>query len=190
MKTDNPAIQNLIKQLLVQIGENPNRQGLEKTPLRVARMFDFLTTGYHVSLDSIVNGALFEEDYDEMVCVTDIRFYSLCEHHLLPFFGTVHVGYIPEGKLIGLSKIPRMVDMFARRLQLQERLTQQIAACLADVLKPKGVGVVVEAQHLCMQMRGVEKQDSCAITSAMRGVFKENVRTRNEFMSLIRHRKQ
>jgi GTP cyclohydrolase I len=180
-------MEELIRELLKKMGENPEREGLKKTPARASRMFDFLTSGYRTSLDSIINGAIFEEDYDEMVCVTDIRFYSLCEHHLLPFFGKAHVGYIPDGRLIGLSKIPRIVDMFAQRLQLQERLTQQIAQCLADVLKPKGVGVVLEAEHLCMQMRGVEKQDSFAITSAMRGVFKENARTRSEFMSLIHH---
>lgn len=178
-------MQDLIGKLLEKMGEDPERQGLKKTPERVSRMFEFLTAGYRTSLDSIVNGAIFKEDYDEMVCVTDIRFYSLCEHHLLPFLGKAHVGYIPDGQLIGLSKIPRIVDLFAQRLQLQERLTQQIAQCLADVLKPKGVGVVLEAEHLCMQMRGVQKHDSFAITSAMRGVFKENARTRSEFMSLI-----
>jgi len=180
-------MENLIREILKSIGEDPEREGLRKTPHRVAAMYEFLTQGYRATTDSIINGAIFEEDYDEMVCVSDIRFYSLCEHHLLPFFGKAHVGYIPDGKLIGLSKIPRIVDMFAHRLQIQERLTQQIAQCLADALHPKGVGVVIEAEHLCMQMRGVEKQDSFAITSAMRGVFKENVRTRNEFISLIRH---
>jgi GTP cyclohydrolase I len=180
-------MQDLIRKLLEKLGDDPEREGLIKTPERVSRMYEFLTAGYRTSLDSIVNGAIFEEDYDEMVCVTDIRFYSLCEHHLLPFFGRAHVGYIPDGRLIGLSKIPRIVDMFAHRLQLQERLTQQIAQSIADVLNPRGVGVVLEAEHLCMQMRGVQKQDSFAITSAMRGVFKENARTRSEFMSLIHH---
>jgi len=178
-------MQDLIRNLLVRIGEDPEREGLKRTPERVAGMYEFLTSGYRTSLDSIVNGAIFNEDYDEMVCVADIQFYSLCEHHLLPFFGKVHVGYIPEGRVIGLSKIPRIVDMFSRRLQLQERLTQEIARCIADVIQPRGVGVVVEAAHLCMQMRGVQKQDSLALTSAMRGVFKENARTRAEFMSLI-----
>ncbi len=181
-------MEKLIREILKKMGEDPEREGLRKTPLRVATMYEFLTQGYHTAPDAIINDAIFEEDYDEMVCVSDIQFYSLCEHHLLPFFGKAHVGYIPDGKLIGLSKIPRIVDMFAHRLQLQERLTQQIAQCLADALRPRGVGVVIEAEHLCMQMRGVEKQDSFAITSAMRGVFKENVRTRNEFISLIRHR--
>jgi len=180
-------MENLIREILKRMGEDPEREGLRKTPHRVSAMYEFLTQGYRATPDSIINGAVFKEDYDEMVCVSDIQFYSLCEHHLLPFFGKVHVGYIPDGKLIGLSKIPRIVDMFAHRLQIQERLTQQIAQCLADALQPRGVGVVIEAEHLCMQMRGVEKQDSFAITSAMRGVFKENVRTRNEFISLIRH---
>ncbi len=178
-------MQNLIKELLRKIGEDPERAGLRRTPARVEKMYEFLTAGYRTDLKSIINGAIFEEKYDEIICVSDIKFYSLCEHHLLPFFGKAHVGYIPDGKVIGLSKIPRIVDMFARRLQLQERLTQQIARCLEDVLHPKGVGVVIEAEHLCMQMRGVEKQDSVAITSAMRGIFRENSRTRAEFMSLI-----
>ena len=180
-------MEKLVRELLEEIGENPDREGLVKTPRRVAAMYEFLTSGYHTSLDSIVNQAIFEEEYDEMVCVTNIEMYSLCEHHLLPFIGKAHVGYIPDGRLIGLSKIPRIVEIFSRRLQLQERLTQEIAHSIDDVLQPKGVGVVIEAQHLCMQMRGVEKQGSMAVTSAMRGVFKENARTRNEFMSLIHH---
>lgn len=180
-------IEDLTRKLLIKLGEDPERQGLKKTPERVARMYEFLTSGYNTSLESIVNEAIFCEDYDEMVCVTDIRFYSMCEHHLLPFFGRAHVGYIPDGRLIGLSKIPRIVELFSRRFQLQERLTEQIAECINDVLNPKGVGVVMEARHMCMQMRGVEKEDAVATTSAMRGVFKENARTRNEFLSLIHH---
>jgi len=180
-------MKDIVRKLLIEIGENPERQGLRKTPERVESMYQFLTSGYHTSLDAIVNGAIFEEDYDEMVCVTNIQFYSLCEHHLIPFFGKAHVGYIPDGRLIGLSKIPRIVDLFARRLQIQERLTQQIAQCLADILKPRGVGVVIEAEHLCMQMRGVEKHRSRAVTSALRGILKTNERTRNELMSLIQH---
>jgi len=184
---DKSDMRDLVKKMLAGMGDDPNREGLRKTPERVASMYEFLTSGYQTSLEELVNGAIFEEEYDEMVCVANIRFYSLCEHHMLPFFGRAHVGYIPDRRLIGLSKIPRIVDAFARRLQLQERLTQQIAQCLADLLKPKGVGVVIEAEHLCMQMRGVQKQDSHAVTSAMRGVFKTNERTRHEFMSLIQH---
>ncbi|MCX6998692.1 MAG: GTP cyclohydrolase I FolE [Candidatus Sumerlaeota bacterium] len=181
------GMKELIRKMIVRMGEDPKRQGLKKTPERVAEMFAFLTSGYRTSLEEIINGAIYREDYDEMVCVANIQFYSLCEHHLIPFFGKAHVAYIPDGRLIGLSKIPRIVDMYARRLQLQERLTQQIAQSLADILKPKGVGVVLEAEHLCIQMRGVQKQKSMAVTSAMRGVFKDNLRVRNEFLSLIQH---
>lgn len=176
---------NLVKQLLVQIGENPNREGLLKTPERIARAWEYLTNGYGKDVDEIMNKAVFKEKYDEMVIVKNIDFYSMCEHHLLPFFGKVHVAYIPNGKIIGLSKIPRLVEIFARRLQVQERLTQQIADTLNEYLQPDGVGVVIEAMHMCMMMRGVEKQNSVATTSAMHGSFKEDQRTREEFLTLI-----
>jgi len=175
----------LIRELLIEIGENPDREGLLKTPERVAKAFEFLTRGYQQDVDEIMNKAIFTEKYDEMVIVKDIDFYSMCEHHMLPFFGKAHVAYIPNGKIIGLSKIPRLVDIFARRLQVQERLTQQIADTLNEYLKPDGVGVVIEAMHMCMMMRGVEKQNSIATTSAMHGSFKEDERTRNEFLRLI-----
>lgn len=177
---------NLVRELLIEIGENPEREGLIKTPERVAKAFEFLTRGYQQNLDEIMNKAIFTEKYDEMVIVKDIDFYSMCEHHLLPFFGKAHVAYIPNGKIIGLSKIPRLVDYFARRLQVQERLTQQIADTLNEYLKPDGVGVVIEAMHMCMMMRGVEKQNSIATTSAMHGSFKEDERTRAEFLTLIK----
>lgn len=176
---------NLVKQLLVQIGENPNREGLLKTPERVARAWEYLTNGYGKDVDEIMNKAVFKEKYDEMVIVKNIDFYSMCEHHLLPFFGKVHVAYIPDGKIIGLSKIPRLVEIFSRRLQVQERLTQQIADTLNQYLQPDGVGVVIEAMHMCMMMRGVEKQNSVATTSAMHGSFKRDQRTREEFLTLI-----
>lgn len=178
-------IESLIKELLIEIGEDPKREGLVKTPERVAKAWQFLANGYEEDLESIINDAIFREDYDEMVTVKDIDFFSLCEHHLLPFFGKAHVSYIPNGKIIGLSKIPRIVDMFGRRLQVQERMTHQIAETINDVLSPKGVAVVLEGQHMCMQMRGVEKQNSLATTSTMLGRFRESVRTRNEFMYLI-----
>lgn len=177
---------NLIKQLLLEIGENPDREGLIKTPERVARAYEFLTRGYHQDVNEIMNKAIFTERYDEMVIVKDIDFYSMCEHHLLPFFGKAHIAYIPNGKIIGLSKIPRLVEIFARRLQVQERLTQQIADTLNEYLKPDGVGVVIEAMHMCMMMRGVEKQNSIATTSAMHGSFKDDERTRSEFLTLIK----
>lgn len=177
---------NLVRELLIEIGENPEREGLIKTPERVAKAFEFLTRGYQQNLDEIMNKAIFTEKYDEMVIVKDIDFYSMCEHHMLPFFGKAHVAYIPNGKIIGLSKIPRLVDYFARRLQVQERLTQQIADTLNEYLKPDGVGVVIEAMHMCMMMRGVEKQNSIATTSAMHGSFKEDERTRAEFLTLIK----
>lgn len=177
---------NLVRELLIEIGENPEREGLIKTPERVAKAFEFLTRGYQQNLDEIMNKAIFTEKYDEMVIVKDIDFYSMCEHHMLPFFGKAHVAYIPNGKIIGLSKIPRLVDFFARRLQVQERLTQQIADTLNEYLKPDGVGVVIEAMHMCMMMRGVEKQNSIATTSAMHGSFKEDERTRAEFLTLIK----
>ncbi len=181
------AIAGLIRQVLAHLGEDPERDGLQKTPDRVEQALRFLTEGYEKRVDDVVNGALFDVEYDEMVIVRDIEFFSLCEHHLLPFFGTMHVAYIPSKKVLGLSKIPRIVDMFARRLQVQERLTQQVAQCLMEVLEPEGVGVVCEARHLCMMMRGVEKQHSGAITSAMLGSFRDDKATREELLSLIGH---
>jgi GTP cyclohydrolase I len=182
-------IESLVGELLTQIGENPNREGLLKTPSRVAKSWDFLSSGYRQDINSIINDAIFYEDYDEMVTIRDIDFFSLCEHHLLPFFGKAHVAYIPNGKVVGLSKIPRIVEMFGRRLQLQERMTQNIAETLNDVLEPKGVAVVLEAKHMCMQMRGVEKQNSFATTSFMTGLFREDARTRKEFLDIISMRK-
>lgn len=179
------SIEELTRELLWQVGEDPDREGLVKTPQRVARAWKFLTHGYHLDIQSVINNAVFEEQVDEMVVVTDIEFFSLCEHHLLPFYGKAHVGYIPNGKVIGLSKIPRLVEMFCRRLQLQERMTFQIADAIEEAIQPAGVAVVTEAEHLCMMMRGVEKTTSNTITSAMRGVFRTNRLTRNEFMSYI-----
>ena len=176
----------LISRMLVRLGEDPDREGLKRTPLRVAKAMDFLTSGYGQTVDDVVSDALFSEDAREMVVVKDIEFYSLCEHHMLPFFGRAHVGYLPNGKVIGLSKIARVVDLFARRLQVQERLTTQIADGLADALGALGVGVVLEASHACMMMRGVQKQSSTTTTSAMRGSFESSTRTRAEFMSFIR----
>jgi GTP cyclohydrolase I len=181
----NPRIVELISELLTEISEDPQREGLVRTPLRSARAWDDLTAGYHTNIDTLINGAIFEEKYDEIVAVKQISFFSLCEHHLLPFYGYCSVAYIPNGRVIGLSKLPRIVDMFARRLQVQERLTQQIAQTLNDVLQPKGVAVVMEGYHMCMMMRGVEKQDSRTITSEMIGAFKNNPQTRAEFMSLM-----
>src|SRR5205085_9275806 len=178
--------EDLVSALLCRVGEDLNREGLLHTPQRGARSLEFLTSGYGADLDDVVNGAVFAEDYSEMVLVKDIELYSLCEHHLLPFFGKAHVAYIPDGRLIGLSKLPRLVDVFARRLQVQERLTTEIAETIQRVIEPQGVGVVVEARHLCMMMRGVEKQHSAAVTSAMFGVFREEHETREEFLSLIR----
>ena len=186
MKEDNLVeLEKITKNLLDQIGEDSNREGLLKTPKRVAKSWKFLTQGYHVELDEIINGAIFHEKYDEMVTVNNIDFYSICEHHLIPFFGKAHVAYIPNGKVVGLSKIPRIVEVFSRRLQLQERMTQQIANTLKDTLSPKGVAVVLEAQHMCMKMRGVEKQNSHATTSFMTGLFREDERTRREFLDII-----
>lgn len=182
---DDESIADLMQKILLKIGEDPERQGLVRTPQRADKALRFLTSGYHTDIQSIVNGALFDEKCDEMVVVKDIEFYSMCEHHLLPFFGTMHVAYLPNNKVIGLSKIPRIVDMFARRLQLQERLTHQVAESLQDVLKPKGVGVICEARHFCMMMRGVEKQHSGTVTSAMLGGFRERKETRDEFLSLV-----
>ena len=179
-------MQELVRQLLAAIGENPDREGLVDTPKRVEKALRFLTSGYDASVDEVLNNALFTVDYSEMVIVKDIDFYSLCEHHLLPFFGKCHVAYIPSTKVIGLSKIPRLVDVFSRRLQVQERLTSQIADTILRTVSPIGVAVVMEATHLCMSMRGVEKQNSFAVTSAMLGVFRENARTRMEFLELIK----
>ena len=179
-------MQEEIKKILVELGENPEREGLLKTPERVERSFRFLTRGYGQTLEDIVHGALFEAESDDMVIVRDIEFYSMCEHHMLPFFGKCHVGYIPKKQIIGVSKIARIVDMFARRFQVQERMTKQIAHAIADILDAEGVGVVVEAQHLCMRMRGVEKQNSIMTTSSMLGSFRRELATRNEFTRLIR----
>jgi GTP cyclohydrolase I len=178
-----------IRSILTKIGEDPSRDGLADTPKRVDRALRFLTSGYRMNADEILNRALFDVAYDEMVIVRDIETFSLCEHHLLPFFGKCHVGYIPNGRVIGLSKIPRLVDMYARRLQVQERLTMQIAETINEKIRPRGVAVVIEAQHLCMIMRGVEKQNSIAVTSSMIGVFKDKQDTRNEFLNLVRIQK-
>jgi GTP cyclohydrolase I len=183
------GIEPLIAGLLKEIGEDPGRDGLERTPARVAKAMRFFTQGYAQEPLEILNDALFDVTYDEMVIVKDIDFYSLCEHHLLPFFGRAHVAYIPNGKVVGLSKIPRVVEMFARRLQVQERLTTQIAETLEQVLRPKGVAVVIESIHLCMMMRGVESQNASAITSSIRGEFERDSKTRSEFMNLIRSRR-
>jgi GTP cyclohydrolase I len=180
------TMQELVREFLVRLGEEPGRDGLHRTPERVTQAWKYLTKGYDQDPAVVLNGALFAVDYDEMVIVKDIEMFSLCEHHLLPFFGKVHVAYIPNGKVIGLSKIPRLVDVFARRLQVQERLTTQIAETIQKAIEPKGVAVVIEARHLCMMMRGVEKQHSAAVTSAMLGGFRSSQRTREEFLSLIR----
>jgi GTP cyclohydrolase IA len=179
-------MQEIIRQLLAELGEDPSREGLLNTPKRVEKALKFLTGGYSADVDATLNNALFSVDYNEMVIVRDIDFYSLCEHHLLPFFGKCHVAYIPQGKVLGLSKIPRLVDIFARRLQIQERLTNQIAETICQKIDPLGVAVVMEATHLCMSMRGVEKQNSVAATSAMLGVFRDDARTRAEFLELIK----
>jgi len=179
-------MQDLVRQMLAGLGEDPDREGLLSTPRRVEKSLKFLTSGYAVNIDTLINQALFTVDYSEMVIVKDIDFYSLCEHHLLPFFGTCHVAYLPRTKVIGLSKIPRIVDAFSRRLQVQERLTNQIASTIQDAIDPLGVAVVMEGTHLCMAMRGVEKQKSAAVTSAMLGTFREDARTRTEFLTLIR----
>lgn len=186
---DLEKLEENVKSIITEIGEDLNRQGLIKTPHRVAKAYEFLTQGYNKKIENVLNGAVFEEKYDEMVIVKDIDFYSLCEHHLLPFYGKVHIAYIPNGKIVGLSKIPRIVDVFARRLQVQERLTQEIADTIQDYLSPQGVGVVAEAYHMCMMMRGVQKQNSITITSAMHGIFKSDARTRSEFTDLISHRR-
>jgi GTP cyclohydrolase I len=181
-------MQDLITRLLVELGEDPSREGLVRTPKRVEKAMKFLTSGYEANVDEILNGALFTVDYSEMVIVRDIDFYSLCEHHLLPFFGKCHVAYLPNGRVIGLSKLPRLVDIFARRLQLQERMTNEIAETIRQKINPLGVAVVCEGTHLCMAMRGVEKQNSYTITSAMLGAFRESARTRMEFLELLKHR--
>lgn len=182
---NNDKLKELTYNLLTEIGENPEREGLKSTPRRVAEAYRFLTNGYSKDIKEVVNGAVFNEKYDEMVIVKDIDFFSLCEHHLLPFYGRVHVAYVPNGKIVGLSKIPRIVEVFARRLQVQERMTQQIADTLDECLNPSGVAVVTEAYHMCMMMRGVEKQNSSATASAVHGIFKEDSKTRTEFFNLI-----
>jgi len=181
-------MQEYIKGILKGLGEDPQREGLMKTPMRVEKSLKFLTSGYKKDITEILNGALFEEKYDEMIISKDIDIFSLCEHHLLPFFGKCHIAYIPDGKIIGLSKIPRIVEVFSRRLQVQERLTTQIANSLYEILKPQGVGVVIEARHLCMIMRGVEKLNTVITTSSLLGCFKDDVNTRSEFMNLIKEK--
>ena len=180
------SVQQIYAELLARIGEDPQRNGLLATPRRMEKSMAFLTHGYTQSVEEVLHGALFDVDYDEKVIVKDIEFYSLCEHHLLPFFGRAHIAYVPNGKVVGLSKIPRIVDVFARRLQVQERLTRQIADAIEDAIHPQGVAVVMEAQHLCMMMRGVQKQDSATVTSAMLGAFKTQTQTRTEFLTLVR----
>jgi GTP cyclohydrolase I len=180
------STQELYRELLSRIGEDPTRDGLLRTPERMEKSMAFLTRGYKMDVTEVLHNALFDVDYDEMVIVKDIEFFSQCEHHLLPFFGKAHIAYVPEGKVIGLSKIPRLVDVFSRRLQVQERLTRQIGEAITEAIHPQGVAVILEAQHLCMMMRGVEKQHSSTVTSAMLGVFKTQLQTRNEFLSLVR----
>jgi GTP cyclohydrolase I len=187
-KPEDSPIAPLIQELLVRLGEDPDRDGLRSTPQRVDKALKFLTSGYQMDITKIVNGALYEVKYDEMVVVKDIEFFSLCEHHMLPFYGKMHVAYLPESKVIGLSKIPRIVDAFARRLQIQERLTQEVAQTIQEIIKPLGVGVICEARHFCMMMRGVEKQHSGAMTSAMLGAFRDRKETRDEFLALVNHR--
>ena len=182
------SIADLVRKMIVKLGEDPDREGLRKTPERFEKALRFLTSGYQENVDQLLNGATFSVAYDEMVIVKDIEFFSMCEHHLLPFFGKVHIAYLPNKKVIGLSKVARLVNMFARRMQIQERLTSQIAQALEEKIDPQGVGVIVEARHLCMQMRGVEKQHSKAVTSAMLGAFRHNKQTRDEFLALVRRR--
>jgi GTP cyclohydrolase IA len=186
---DGHAIADHVREIIKLLGEDPNREGLRKTPERFERALRFLTGGYHQNLDHVLNGATFAVAYDEMVIVKDIEFFSLCEHHLLPFFGKAHVAYLPNKRVLGLSKIARLVNMFARRLQIQERLTSQVAQAIEEKIAPQGVGVIIEARHLCMQMRGVEKQHGLAVTSAMLGAFRHNQQTRDEFLALIRPRR-
>ena len=185
VKTDRPDIRQEIRRILTAIGEDPDRPALSRTPERVHEALHWLTRGYEMSVEEVVGKGVFEEAHEEMILVRDIELYSLCEHHLLPFFGRAHVAYIPDGRLIGLSKLPRIVEIFARRLQVQERLTDQVADAVMEVLKPQGVGVVIEAAHLCMMMRGVEKQNSRTVTSAVRGLFRTDSRTRSEFLRLV-----
>ncbi|MDE3018987.1 MAG: GTP cyclohydrolase I FolE [Nitrospirota bacterium] len=185
-RTHEAELRDVVKRLLTLLGEDPSRHGLEKTPERVEKALRFMTQGYKQNIDHLLNEALFPLEYDEMVIVKDIDFFSMCEHHMLPFFGRCHVGYLPRRKVVGLSKIPRIVDMFSRRLQVQERLTVQIAEAIQEKLKPEGVGVVMEARHLCMMMRGVEKQNTIAVTSSMLGAFRTQQQTREEFLKLIR----
>ncbi|MGH7700735.1 MAG: GTP cyclohydrolase I FolE [Gemmatimonadales bacterium] len=180
-----PAFGALVRDILTRLGENPDRDGLRATPARVEASLKWLTRGYGISVEDVIGDALYEEPHENMVCVRDIEIYSLCEHHLLPFFGKAHVAYLPNGRIVGLSKIPRVVEVFARRLQVQERLTDEVADALMRVLQPHGVGVVIEAYHLCMMMRGVEKQNSKTVTSAMRGAFRDDAKTRDEFLRLV-----
>jgi GTP cyclohydrolase IA len=184
--TGGESIAELARKMIVQLGEDPDREGLRKTPERFAKALQFLTSGYAQNVDKLLNGATFSVAYDEMVIVKDIEFFSLCEHHLLPFFGRVHIAYLPNKRVVGLSKLARLVNMYARRMQIQERLTSQIASAIEEKIDPQGVGVIVEARHLCMQMRGVEKQHGKAVTSAMLGAFRHNKQTRDEFLSLVR----
>ncbi|HPO91243.1 MAG TPA: GTP cyclohydrolase I FolE [Victivallales bacterium] len=179
-------MQEEIRKILIAIGENPEREGLKDTPKRVEKSLQFLTSGYKQNIEELINGAIFSEDCNDMIIIKNIEFYSLCEHHMLPFYGKCHIGYIPDGKVFGVSKLARLVDCFSRRLQLQERLTRQIADTILKTIKPLGVGVVMQAQHMCMTMRGVEKQDSLMLTSAMLGVFRSSYNTRNEFLNLIK----
>jgi GTP cyclohydrolase IA len=188
-EADEMALEKAYREVLARIGEDADRDGLKRTPERMAKSIQFLTRGYHENPEQLLRGALFDVDYDEMVIVKDIEMFSLCEHHMLPFFGKVHVAYLPKGRVIGLSKIPRLVDTFARRLQVQERLTKQIADSIQEAIQPIGVGVVIEARHLCMMMRGVEKQHSATVTSSMLGAFRQEHETREEFLSLIRSNK-
>jgi GTP cyclohydrolase I len=181
-----PELQELVREILVRLGEDPSREGLKKTPLRVEKALAYLTRGYAQDAESVLNGAVFSSDYDEMVIVKEIDFFSLCEHHLLPFYGKCHIAYLPDKRIVGLSKLPRLVDVFSRRLQVQEKLTMEIARAIEEKLKPKGVGVVMEAAHLCVMMRGVEKQNSQMVTSSMRGRFRSDARSREEFLTLIR----
>src|SRR5579875_137464 len=185
LRLKDASLREIYAEVLTRVGEDPARDGLVNTPLRMEKAMHFLTRGYTQTVEDVIHGALFDVDYDEMVIVRDVEFYSMCEHHLLPFFGRAHVAYVPQGKVIGLSKIPRIVDVFARRLQVQERLTQQIAEAIQGAIEPQGVAVTLEAQHLCMMMRGVEKQSSKTVTSAMLGVFKTQMQTRGEYLSLV-----
>ena len=187
-RAEEPELEELVRAMLPYLGEDPEREGLQRTPERVAKAMQFLTSGYKADIPKLINQALYTVKYDEMVIVKDIEFFSLCEHHLLPFFGKMHVAYLPNDRVLGLSKLPRIVDAFARRLQIQERLTQQVAQTIQDAIEPQGVGVICEARHLCMMMRGVEKQHSGAITSAMLGAFRDCKETRDEFLSLVNHR--